>query len=91
MTLRSRHEAVSDDLRARCPAAPLDVALDEANPTPTPESAAPVDGGRRRVGDLLGLLRTEQSRDVERRLSSPRLFIVNQSNAPATLRQLSLL
>jgi RNA polymerase sigma-70 factor, ECF subfamily len=63
------HNAVADDLRARRPAAPLAAALDQADPRPTPESAALAAEGGRRVRDLLRQLPPEQAQIVELRLA----------------------
>jgi RNA polymerase sigma-70 factor, ECF subfamily len=63
------HNAVADDLRARRPAAPLAAALNQADPMPTPESAALAAEGGRRVRDLLRQLPPEQAQIVELRLA----------------------
>jgi RNA polymerase sigma-70 factor (ECF subfamily) len=63
------HNAVADDLRARRPSTPLDVARDQADPMPTPESAALAAEGSRRVRELLEHLPPEQARIVELRLA----------------------
>jgi len=63
------HNAVADDLRARHPAAPLAAALDQADPMPTPESAALAAEGGRRVRELLRQLPPEQAQIVELRLA----------------------
>jgi RNA polymerase sigma-70 factor (ECF subfamily) len=63
------HNAVADDLRVRRPVAPLAAALDQADPMPTPESAALAAEGGRRVRDLLRQLPPEQAQIVELRLA----------------------